>query len=204
MNLIKYIPTFKRIIGAVFTKKIPKNYRKDADGKFIYGLEWTDIEWRNNGHITSIQPSDIKYLLTPRLLPLIKEEFLALIFVTNLLSQITHSLGLSLSDGVDKILLFPEIIGDCPGGCDSHLHPLVFHRLLFREFKNISLTLPEEQQFKLNMEHENILVTPAIDWCKENLNFLLSVLVKEPVNEEEFERITLELLSYRNNIFWTL
>jgi hypothetical protein len=204
MNLTEYIPTFKRIIGAVFTKKIPKQYRIDANGKLIYGLEWTDIEWRNNGHITSIQPSDIKYLLTPRLLPLIKEEFLALIFVTNLLSQITHSMGISLSDGVDKMLLFPEIIGDCPGGCDSHLHPLIFHRLLFREFKNISLTLPEEQQFKLNMEHENILVTPAVEWCKENLDYLMSVLTRETVTIEKLECITSELLSYRNNIFWTV
>jgi hypothetical protein len=204
MNLTEYIPTFTQIVGTIFTKKIPRNLRKDTDGRLVHGIEWTDIEWGKKGHITAIQPIDIKYLVSPNILPLMKEEFFALIFVTNLLSQIVHSNGIPLSNSVDKLLLFPEIIGDCPGGCDSHLHPLVFQQILFRNLEKLYLQKPEQKKIKLNIEHENALLTSSIAWCHENLAYLLSVLVAKTVTSEKIEHIKSELNSYRGNLFGTI
>ena len=54
-------------------------------------------------------------------------------FWSNLFSQVVYTYYRDCYDGttVAKRLLFPEIIGDCPGACRFHLDPITTVHLLF-------------------------------------------------------------------------
>jgi hypothetical protein len=62
-------------------------------------------------------------------------NFLSIMILTNLVSQIVHYSGFQLKDTLGKMLFFPEIVGDCPSTCDLHSEPTVFPSLILETIK---------------------------------------------------------------------
>jgi hypothetical protein len=104
----------------------------------------------NKFHTTKlIQPRDIPVLIRLLTFPYNKENkhelrntqihhlsnFLSIVTITNLISQVVHHSGLQLKETLGKVLLFPEIVGDCPSMCDFHHKPTFFPNLILEIIK---------------------------------------------------------------------
>lgn len=90
-------------------------------------------------------------------------NFLSIMTLTNLVSQIVHHSGCQLKDTLGKILFFPEIVGDCPSTCDLHYEPTVFPSLILevikREFgSEVEKIIRNEANNKLLMFLPKIIV----------------------------------------------
>jgi hypothetical protein len=104
-----------------------------------------------------------------------------MLLVGNLLSQIVHQFGYTLKNTLSKNLLFPEIIGNCPGGCRFHLSPT-----------SLPLAVVEEIEKRYGRDEAEKVRGEMYDGSKKLLNerhiWLKNVLTKLVVKEvNEFQ-----------------
>ena len=119
-------------------------------------------------------------------------KFLSIMIVTNLISQITHNSKIKFKDTYGKIVLFPEIVGDCPGVCDYHLEHTKFAQLILESVKTefgeiTSDTLRDEI---------NDLLQSYIDAARDHIDELLGKLVEDEVIDLCRETVLLKLSFY--------
>lgn len=106
-------------------------------------------------------------------------NFLSVMILTNLISQIVHHSGFQLKDTFGKMLFFPEIVGDCPSTCDFHSEPTVFPNLILKVIKKEFGTEAE----KIIRNEVNNKVSMFLPKIIVNIDAILGRLViKQQVN----------------------
>jgi hypothetical protein len=186
MNITDKIPVFKKVIDGVYQRKLPGRFYTKVDGKLKFDKKWRDVDWRGE-HFISLQPKDIKNLLSLSNRRFINEEFISLLYVTNLLSQIVHKMKIELNTTEEKVLLFPEIFGDCPGNCSVHPESEWFPKLLIEKDEHLKEKITEDKF--------NELIKHSIQWCILNLDNLLPILTSDKIEVSEKEDIRKILIS---------
>jgi hypothetical protein len=119
-------------------------------------------------------------------------KFLTMLIVTNLISQITHNSKIKLKNTFGKIVLFPEIVGDCPGVCDFHLEHTKFSQLILETIK----TKFGEITSDALRDKINDLLQSHIDSARDHIDELLEKLVDDEVLDLCRETVLLKLSSY--------
>jgi len=119
-------------------------------------------------------------------------KFLAIMIVTNLISQIAHHSKFKLRDTFGKNIIFPEIVGDCLSCCHLHFRPTEYPSLILKEIKSefgeeICLKLREH----INKKIHNLTLESFI-----YLDELLNKLVYEEDLEACSKKIQVELLNH--------
>jgi hypothetical protein len=119
-------------------------------------------------------------------------KFLSIMIVTNLISQITHNSKIKLKDTYGKIILFPEIVGDCPGVCDFHIEHTKFSQLILETIKTKFGEITSDRL----REKINDLLQSHIDDARDHIDELLEKLVDDEDLDLCRETVLLKLSSY--------
>jgi hypothetical protein len=115
-------------------------------------------------------------------------NFLSVMILTNLISQIVHHSGFQLKDTFGKMLFFPEIVGDCPSTCDFHSEPTVFPNLIL---DRIRTDFGDEAENTIRYEANN-KVAKYLPLVVLYLDSLLDRLV----NKHQIEQAKKAVMSY--------
>ena len=119
-------------------------------------------------------------------------KFLSILIITNLISQITHNSKIKLKDTFGKIILFPEIVGDCPGACYLHFEYTRFAQLILESVKT---EFGEITSDTLRGEINDLLQS-HIDAARDHIDELLVKLVDDEVLDLCRETVLLKLSFY--------
>ena len=190
LSIIKF--TF--FINKIYKNKFYQSKLRTKKFDQINGMKirhWFQLKDKFRDHL-AIQPKDIGRILLelksgnnkPNELGLYDVDaiakFIALSTLSNLLSQIAHSSKLHLKNTLSKNLLFPEVIGDCPGGCYFHLDPFKLPELILIEVKkqyglDMSLSIKKLSESLSENYYEEFFM---------NLDRYLEILIEDEITHD--------------------
>ncbi len=128
---------------------------------------------RSNHGIWVIQPRDIAKDLTNSIIH--PNELREWLYWTALFSQIvfTHHAGWYSDESIAKRIMFPEILGDCPGACMAHLPPEAIANLISRQ-------TPTSEEY--SEPQANVLTDVGLE--RNGMRFL-SIISDRPIEQVE-------------------
>jgi hypothetical protein len=148
MQMIDCAATINKIFQCKSRHLLHSNLGRAETRKEMKARHWFELVGHVHG-VGLLQPRDVKLVLGnfgidyggskhseyawETLLP----RFLATMTITNYISQLAHSNKFVLRRTFGKILICPEIVGDCPGGCHLHFRPIRFAEIVLRELSKI-------------------------------------------------------------------